>query len=62
MTPENINLCREVIRRVLFNARPADERIDGYKSTFTLCFTGDEKKAMEEIVNAAARDMHDAEK
>jgi hypothetical protein len=51
MTPEQQNLCREIIRAVLYHARESDSLINSYKSALTLCYTADEKKEMERIIN-----------
>lgn len=48
MIPEQQNLCREFLRAVLLHAK-----IDGFgwRSTFTLTFTEDERREMEKIIN-----------
>ncbi len=51
MTPEQQNLCREIIRAVLYHARESDSLINGYKSTLTLCYTADEKRETEKIIH-----------
>lgn len=48
MIHEQKNLCREFMRAVLLHAK-----IDGFgwRSTFTLTFTEDERREMEKIIN-----------
>lgn len=47
MIHEHENLCRELLRAVLLHAH-----VDGFgwRSTFTITFTEDEKQAIEKII------------